>query len=147
MSSSSYALYHCFFNLISRIKILNYKCQINKTFLLKWLKNNGTRRCDTFVYGLNNKVTWWCLTLVKPAGKLTCGFFFLSMNQVNGVDLNGKSQEEVVALLRATPMGGTVNLLAVRLEDPLLPREVVSAHLCFLHTNRPGDGQVCFLLS
>lgn len=49
--------------------------------------------------------------------------------QVNGVDLNGKSQEEVVALLRATPMGGTVNLLAVRLEDSLLPREVVSVHL------------------
>lgn len=49
--------------------------------------------------------------------------------QVNGVDLNGKSQEEVVALLRATPMGGTVNLLAVRQEDSLLPREVVSVHL------------------
>lgn len=49
--------------------------------------------------------------------------------QVNGVDLNGKSQEEVVALLRATPMGGTVNLLAVRLEESLLPREVVSVPL------------------
>lgn len=49
--------------------------------------------------------------------------------QVNGVDLNGKSQEEVVALLRATPMGGAVNMLAIRQEDSLLPREVVSAHL------------------
>lgn len=47
--------------------------------------------------------------------------------QVSGVDLNGKSQEEVVALLRATPMGGTVNLLVIRPEDSLLPREVVSA--------------------
>lgn len=46
--------------------------------------------------------------------------------QVSGVDLNGKSQEEVVALLRATPMGGTVNLLVIRPEDSLLPREVVS---------------------
>lgn len=46
--------------------------------------------------------------------------------QVSGVDLNGKSQEEVVALLRATPMGGTVNLLVIRQEDSLLPREVVS---------------------
>jgi len=46
--------------------------------------------------------------------------------QVSGVDLNGKSQEEVVALLRATPMGGTVNLLVIRTEDSLLPREVVS---------------------
>ncbi|XP_075968718.1 partitioning defective 3 homolog [Anarhichas minor] len=46
--------------------------------------------------------------------------------EVSGVDLNGKSQEEVVALLRATPMGGTVNLLVIRLEDSLLPREVHS---------------------
>lgn len=47
--------------------------------------------------------------------------------QVSGVDLNGKSQEEVVALLRATPMGGIVNLLVTRQDDSLLPREVVSA--------------------
>lgn len=46
--------------------------------------------------------------------------------QVSGVDLNGKSQEEVVALLRATPMGGIVTLLVTRQEDSLLPREVVS---------------------
>ncbi|KAI4902715.1 hypothetical protein NFI96_015467, partial [Prochilodus magdalenae] len=45
--------------------------------------------------------------------------------EVNGVDLNGKSQEEVVALLRSTPMGGTVSLLVVRQEDAFLPREVV----------------------
>ncbi|XP_036438662.1 partitioning defective 3 homolog isoform X2 [Colossoma macropomum] len=44
--------------------------------------------------------------------------------EVNGVDLNGKSQEEVVALLRSTPMGGTVSLLVVRQEDAFLPREV-----------------------
>uniref|UniRef100_A0A8B9L1S0 Par-3 family cell polarity regulator n=1 Tax=Astyanax mexicanus TaxID=7994 RepID=A0A8B9L1S0_ASTMX len=43
--------------------------------------------------------------------------------EVNGVDLNGKTQEEVVALLRSTPMGGTVSLLAVRQEDAFLPRE------------------------
>lgn len=49
--------------------------------------------------------------------------------QVSGVDLNGKSQEEVVALLRATPMDGTVNLLVLRQEDLLLPREVVSTIL------------------
>lgn len=46
--------------------------------------------------------------------------------QVGGVDLNDKTQEEVVALLRAAPLGGTVTLLASRPEDPLLPREVVS---------------------
>lgn len=50
--------------------------------------------------------------------------------QVSGVDLGGKTQEEVVALLRATPMGGMVNLLVTRQEDPLLPREVVSALSC-----------------
>lgn len=46
--------------------------------------------------------------------------------QVSGVDLNGKSQEEVVALLRAAPMGGIVNLLVIRQDDVTLPREVVS---------------------
>lgn len=44
--------------------------------------------------------------------------------EVNGVDLNGKTQEEVVSLLRSTPMGGTVGLLIVRQEDAFLPREV-----------------------
>ncbi|KAL2085977.1 hypothetical protein ACEWY4_019297 [Coilia grayii] len=46
------------------------------------------------------------------------------LQEVNGVDLNGKTQEEVVALLRSTPMGGTVSLLILRQEDSFLPREV-----------------------
>uniref|UniRef100_A0A8C1IUJ8 Par-3 family cell polarity regulator n=1 Tax=Cyprinus carpio TaxID=7962 RepID=A0A8C1IUJ8_CYPCA len=54
-------------------------------------------------------------------GRLKAGDRLL---EVNGVDLNGKTQEEVVALLRSTPMGGTVGLLIVRQEDALLPREV-----------------------
>lgn len=45
--------------------------------------------------------------------------------QVNGVDLNGRTQEEVVSLLRATPMGGAVGLLVLRQEDAFLPREVL----------------------
>uniref|UniRef100_A0A4W6G6P8 Par-3 family cell polarity regulator n=1 Tax=Lates calcarifer TaxID=8187 RepID=A0A4W6G6P8_LATCA len=53
-------------------------------------------------------------------GRLKAGDRLL---EVSGVDLNGKTQEEVVALLRATPMGGTVNLLVTRQEDSL-PREV-----------------------
>uniref|UniRef100_A0A8C9ZQP2 Par-3 family cell polarity regulator n=1 Tax=Sander lucioperca TaxID=283035 RepID=A0A8C9ZQP2_SANLU len=57
-------------------------------------------------------------------GRLKAGDQLL---EVSGVDLNGKSQEEVVALLRATPMGGTVNLSVIRPEDSLLPREVVSS--------------------
>uniref|UniRef100_G3NA98 Par-3 family cell polarity regulator n=1 Tax=Gasterosteus aculeatus aculeatus TaxID=481459 RepID=G3NA98_GASAC len=55
-------------------------------------------------------------------GRLKAGDRLL---EVSGVDLNGQSQEEVVALLRATPMGGTVDLLVIRSEDSLLPREVV----------------------
>ncbi|XP_040921328.1 partitioning defective 3 homolog isoform X1 [Toxotes jaculatrix] len=54
-------------------------------------------------------------------GRLKAGDRLL---EVSGVDLGGKTQEEVVALLRATPMGGTVNLLVTRQEDSLLPREV-----------------------
>lgn len=42
------------------------------------------------------------------------------------MDLNGRTQEEVVSLLRATPMGGAVGLLVLRQEDPFLPREGVS---------------------
>ncbi|XP_028972101.2 partitioning defective 3 homolog isoform X2 [Esox lucius] len=48
------------------------------------------------------------------------------LQEVNGNDLNGKTQEEVVGLLRATPMGGTVTLLVLRQEDSHLPREVKS---------------------
>lgn len=52
--------------------------------------------------------------------------------QVNGVDLNGRTQEEVVSLLRATPMGGAVGLLVLRQEDSFLPREVVRWLLALL---------------
>ncbi|XP_037691527.1 partitioning defective 3 homolog isoform X5 [Choloepus didactylus] len=44
--------------------------------------------------------------------------------EVNGVDLAGKSQEEVVSLLRSTKMEGTVSLLVVRQEDAFHPREL-----------------------
>uniref|UniRef100_A0A3P8NCA5 PDZ domain-containing protein n=1 Tax=Astatotilapia calliptera TaxID=8154 RepID=A0A3P8NCA5_ASTCA len=55
-------------------------------------------------------------------GRLKAGDRLL---EVNGVDLNGRTQEEVVSLLRATPMGGAVGLLVLRQEDSFLPREVV----------------------
>lgn len=56
------------------------------------------------------------------------------MFQVNGVDLVGRTQEEVVALLRATPMGGAVGLVVLRQEEtflvglsaPLRPRSLHS---------------------
>ncbi|XP_017390864.1 partitioning defective 3 homolog isoform X13 [Cebus imitator] len=44
--------------------------------------------------------------------------------EVNGVDLAGKSQEEVVSLLRNTKMEGTVSLLVFRQEDAFHPREL-----------------------
>ncbi|CAJ1073015.1 partitioning defective 3 homolog isoform X1 [Xyrichtys novacula] len=53
-------------------------------------------------------------------GRLKAGDRLL---EVNGVDLNGRTQEEVVALLRATPMGGAVGLLVLRQEEAFLPRE------------------------
>ncbi|XP_050925756.1 partitioning defective 3 homolog isoform X6 [Lates calcarifer] len=54
-------------------------------------------------------------------GRLKAGDRLL---EVNGVDLNGRTQEEVVSLLRATPMGGAVGLLVLRQEEAFLPREV-----------------------
>ncbi|MED6260270.1 Partitioning defective 3 [Ataeniobius toweri] len=54
-------------------------------------------------------------------GRLKAGDRLL---EVNGVDLNGRTQEEVVSLLRNTPMGGAVGLLVLRQEDAFLPREV-----------------------
>uniref|UniRef100_UPI0037E8C9CD par-3 family cell polarity regulator alpha, b isoform X2 n=1 Tax=Semicossyphus pulcher TaxID=241346 RepID=UPI0037E8C9CD len=53
-------------------------------------------------------------------GRLKAGDRLL---EVNGVDLNGRTQEEVVALLRATPMGGAVGLLVLRQEEAFLPRD------------------------
>uniref|UniRef100_A0A2K6U1Q4 Partitioning defective 3 homolog n=1 Tax=Saimiri boliviensis boliviensis TaxID=39432 RepID=A0A2K6U1Q4_SAIBB len=46
------------------------------------------------------------------------------LTEVNGVDLAGKSQEEVVSLLRSTKMEGTVSLLVFRQEDAFHPREL-----------------------
>uniref|UniRef100_A0A8D0AAD3 Par-3 family cell polarity regulator alpha, b n=1 Tax=Sander lucioperca TaxID=283035 RepID=A0A8D0AAD3_SANLU len=56
-------------------------------------------------------------------GRLKAGDRLL---EVNGVDLNGRTQEEVVSLLRATPMGGAVGLLVLRQEDTFLPRDAKS---------------------
>uniref|UniRef100_A0A672QGE5 Partitioning defective 3 homolog n=1 Tax=Sinocyclocheilus grahami TaxID=75366 RepID=A0A672QGE5_SINGR len=54
-------------------------------------------------------------------GRLKAGDRLL---EVNGVVLNGRGQEEVVSLLRATPMGGTVSLQVLRQEESFLPREM-----------------------
>ncbi|KAM8849310.1 partitioning defective 3 homolog [Spinachia spinachia] len=56
-------------------------------------------------------------------GRLKAGDRLL---EVNGVDLHGRTQEEVVSLLRATPMGGAVGLLVLRQEDTFLPRDATA---------------------
>ncbi|MEQ2211487.1 hypothetical protein XENOCAPTIV_003482 [Xenoophorus captivus] len=44
--------------------------------------------------------------------------------EVNGVDMNGHTQEELVAMLRSTKQGETVSVLVSRQEDLFLPREL-----------------------
>ncbi|XP_029101935.1 partitioning defective 3 homolog isoform X4 [Scleropages formosus] len=66
-------------------------------------------------------------------GRLKAGDRLL---EVNGVDINGKTQEEVVALLRGTQMGGSVGLVILRQEDAFLPREVSAEPL---QMQRPRD--------
>ncbi|KAK7880651.1 hypothetical protein WMY93_032714, partial [Mugilogobius chulae] len=53
-------------------------------------------------------------------GRLKAGDRLL---EVNSVELNGRTQEEVVSLLRATPMGGSVSLLVLRQEETFLAPE------------------------
>ncbi|KAM4026677.1 LOW QUALITY PROTEIN: partitioning defective 3 homolog [Anomaloglossus baeobatrachus] len=50
---------------------------------------------------------------------------FSFLLKVNGVDLTGKTQEEVVSLLRSTKMGGSVNLLVLRQDEAFQPRELI----------------------
>ncbi|KPP75231.1 hypothetical protein Z043_105539 [Scleropages formosus] len=45
--------------------------------------------------------------------------------EVNGVDITGCTQDELVAMLRRTKQGDTVSLVVVRQEDVFLPRELV----------------------
>ncbi|XP_056611082.1 partitioning defective 3 homolog B isoform X2 [Triplophysa dalaica] len=44
--------------------------------------------------------------------------------EVNGVDITGRTQEELVAMLRSTKQGDSVCLVVVRQEDMFLPREL-----------------------
>lgn len=49
--------------------------------------------------------------------------------QVNGVDITGVGQEELVCMLRSTRQGETVSLGVLRQEDGFLPREMVRTDL------------------
>uniref|UniRef100_A0A8B9J351 Par-3 family cell polarity regulator beta n=1 Tax=Amazona collaria TaxID=241587 RepID=A0A8B9J351_9PSIT len=44
--------------------------------------------------------------------------------EVNGQDITGRTQEELVAMLRSTKQGETVSLLVARQEEAFLPREL-----------------------
>uniref|UniRef100_A0A8D0HM29 Par-3 family cell polarity regulator beta n=1 Tax=Sphenodon punctatus TaxID=8508 RepID=A0A8D0HM29_SPHPU len=44
--------------------------------------------------------------------------------EVNGRDITGRTQEELVAMLRSTKQGETVSLIVVRQEEAFLPREL-----------------------
>uniref|UniRef100_A0A1A8G3P0 Par-3 partitioning defective 3 homolog B n=1 Tax=Nothobranchius korthausae TaxID=1143690 RepID=A0A1A8G3P0_9TELE len=44
--------------------------------------------------------------------------------EVNGVDMTGRSQEELVAMLRSTKQGESVSVVVARQEDMFLPREL-----------------------
>eukprot|EP00062_Callorhinchus_milii_P014670 gi/632964106/ref/XP_007898238.1/ PREDICTED: partitioning defective 3 homolog B [Callorhinchus milii] len=52
--------------------------------------------------------------------------------EVNGVDIMGKTQEELVAMLRSTKQGETVSLVVARQEDVFIPRELKGEHNCNL---------------
>ncbi|MFT7818162.1 partitioning defective 3 homolog B-like [Arapaima gigas] len=54
-------------------------------------------------------------------GRLQSGDWIL---EVNGVDITGHSQEELVTMLRSTKQGDSVSLVVVRQEDVFLPREL-----------------------
>ncbi|XP_028835617.1 par-3 family cell polarity regulator beta a isoform X2 [Denticeps clupeoides] len=44
--------------------------------------------------------------------------------EVNGVDITGRTQEELVAMLRSTKLGETVSMVVARPEEMFLPREL-----------------------
>uniref|UniRef100_A0A8D0LCM2 Par-3 family cell polarity regulator beta n=1 Tax=Sphenodon punctatus TaxID=8508 RepID=A0A8D0LCM2_SPHPU len=50
--------------------------------------------------------------------------------EVNGRDITGRTQEELVAMLRSTKQGETVSLIVVRQEEAFLPRELKGEPNC-----------------
>nr|XP_060638875.1 partitioning defective 3 homolog B isoform X1 [Anolis sagrei ordinatus] len=50
--------------------------------------------------------------------------------EVNGRDITGRTQEELVATLRSTKQGDTVSLIVARQEETFLPRELKGEPFC-----------------
>ncbi|TRY58842.1 hypothetical protein DNTS_021367 [Danionella cerebrum] len=65
------------------------------------------------------------------------------IQEVNGVDITGHSQEELVAMLRSTKQGDSVCLVVARQEDMFLPRELVRVFSCSNVARQPSLS--CFL--
>ncbi|XP_048455034.1 partitioning defective 3 homolog B [Rhincodon typus] len=61
--------------------------------------------------------------------------------EVNGIDITGKTQEELVAMLRSTKHGETVALVVARQDDVFVPRELKGEQNC----NLPGDDKKEYL--
>lgn len=67
---------------------------------------------------------------IESSGDLTVNGDFFRFGlcvclQVNGVDITGVGQEELVCMLRSTRQGESVCLVVLRQEDMFLPREMV----------------------
>lgn len=54
-------------------------------------------------------------------------------HQVNGRDVTGRTQEELVAMLRSTKQGETASLVIARQEGAFLPRELVMCRRSLLN--------------
>uniref|UniRef100_A0A671K9X8 Par-3 family cell polarity regulator beta b n=1 Tax=Sinocyclocheilus anshuiensis TaxID=1608454 RepID=A0A671K9X8_9TELE len=63
--------------------------------------------------------------------------------EVNGVDITGHSQEELVAMLRSTKQGDSACLVVARQEDMFLPRELKEVQACLL-LSEEGKEQLMF---
>ncbi|XP_078085044.1 partitioning defective 3 homolog B-like isoform X2 [Mustelus asterias] len=61
--------------------------------------------------------------------------------EVNGIDITGKAQEELVAMLRSTKQGETVSLVVARHDDVFVPRELKGEQ----NFNLPGDDKKEYL--
>ena len=68
-------------------------------------------------------------------GSIFTSVWILRCYQVNDVSMMGKTQAEVVTMLRNTPQGSVVSMLVSRQEEVderfTLPRQLVSIHILF----------------
>ncbi|CAB1449270.1 unnamed protein product, partial [Pleuronectes platessa] len=58
--------------------------------------------------------------------------------EVNGVDITGVGQEELVCMLRGTRQGESVGLVVLRPEEMFLPREMSFSTHAWLNSTAPG---------